>query len=148
LLRRRGAAARIVHNARWSDGLASSLRAGLRALPRGAAAVLVLLVDQPGIGAPELRRLVRAWRRRPNVPAAAFYDERAGVPAILPKSSWRALRGLQGDAGARTLLRRSRTLTLVPMPEAALDIDTPADVQRLKSGSDRVSSPQDRARRP
>jgi len=131
LLRRREVAARIVYNARWGDGLATSLQAGVRALPRDAAAVLVLLVDQPNVGAEELRRLIRAWQRRPTLPAAARYDGRTGVPAILPKSSWRALRALHGDAGARALLRDAAAITAVAMPEAAVDIDTPADADRL-----------------
>jgi CTP:molybdopterin cytidylyltransferase MocA len=45
------------------------------------------------------------------------------------------LRSLQGDEGARALLRGSAPLTLVEMPEAALDVDTPADVRRLRGGA-------------
>jgi CTP:molybdopterin cytidylyltransferase MocA len=51
------------------------------------------------------------------------------VPAVLPRRRWRALRVLQGDEGARRLLRDGR-VTPVEMPEAALDVDTPADLQR------------------
>ena len=42
------------------------------------------------------------------------------------------LRSLRGDQGARALLRGSSALTLVDMPEAALDIDTPADLAKLR----------------
>lgn len=132
LLQRDAVATQPVRNARWRDGLASSLRVGLAAVPRDAAAALVLLVDQPDITRRALARLVAAWRRRPNVPAAAYYHGRAGVPAILPHSTWRAIRTLEGDAGARAILRASPRITLVPMPEAALDIDTPADAARLR----------------
>jgi molybdenum cofactor cytidylyltransferase len=65
------------------------------------------------------------------VPAAARYEGRIGVPAVLPRRHWRALKALQGDQGARALLRGSKELTLVDMPEASLDIDTPADVEKL-----------------
>ena len=37
-----------------------------------------------------------------------------------------------GDSGARMLLRAAAALTLVGMPEAAFDIDTPADAARLR----------------
>ena len=121
----------VAYNARWAAGLAGSLRAGLDALPRAPRAALVLLVDQPDVDAAALRRLLAAWRRRPTVPAAARYAGRAGVPAILPRSLWRALRALDGDAGARALLRGARELTLVDMPEAELDVDTPGDLARL-----------------
>ncbi len=132
LLRRERTPTRAVLNPRWRDGLAGSLQAGLAAAPRDARAVLVLLVDQPDVTASALRRLVAAWHKRPGVPAAAWYGGRAGVPAILPRSTWRAVRELEGDAGARAILRATPRLTLVPMPEAALDVDTPADAARLR----------------
>lgn len=123
--------ARIVGNPKWREGLATSLRAGLRATDPATNAVLVLLVDQPLVDAAALARLVAAWRRRPGTPAAARYEDRIGVPAVLPRRHWRALKSLRGDEGARALLRGSATLTPVDMPEAALDVDTPADLRRL-----------------
>jgi len=132
VLRRMRCAVRIVTNPGWADGLATSLRTGIAAAPPGARAALVLLVDQPLVGAAAVERLVGAWRRRPGVPAAARYEGRAGAPAILPRRHWRALRSLHGDQGARALLRHSSALTLVDIPEAALDIDTPADLAKLR----------------
>jgi molybdenum cofactor cytidylyltransferase len=132
VVRRAAPGAIAVRNPRWADGLASSLQTGLAATPPKTRAILVLLADQPHVGAAALRRLLAAWRRRPGVAAAAAYLGRAGVPAILPRRTWPALRALRGDSGARALLRDSATLTLIDMPEAALDIDTPADLSRLR----------------
>ena len=134
VVRRTQHRARIVANPDWQRGMATSLRAGLAAVPRGTQAALVLLVDQPRIDAAALHRLVVAWRRRPGVPAAARYTGRAGVPAVLPRRHWRAVRALRGDEGARTLLR-DRRVTLVEMPEAALDVDTPDDLLGLRAGT-------------
>lgn len=131
-LRRTRCNVHIVANPGWANGLATSLRIGVAAAPRGARAALVLLVDQPRVGPPALERLLAAWRRRPGVPAAARYEGRAGAPAILPRRHWRALRSLHGDEGARALLRQGDALTLVDIPEAALDIDTPADLAKLR----------------
>jgi molybdenum cofactor cytidylyltransferase len=93
----------------------------------------MLLVDQPHVDAAALVRLVAAWRRRPGIPAAARYDGRIGVPAVLPRRHWRALKSLRGDEGARALLRGVATLTPVDMPEAAFDVDTPEDLRRFPS---------------
>jgi molybdenum cofactor cytidylyltransferase len=120
----------VAYNARWADGLASSLNAGLAAVPSGVSSILVTLVDQPSVDERALVRLLNAWRRRPGVAAAAAYSGRSGVPAVLPRRYWRAIRALRGDAGARALLRGGE-ITAVEMPEAELDIDTPADVGRL-----------------
>jgi molybdenum cofactor cytidylyltransferase len=130
VVRRTVPSAIAVHNARWARGLASSLQAGLAAVPARARAILVMLVDQPNVDDRALLRLLNAWRRRPNIAAAALYAGRPGVPALLPRRYWRAIRKLRGDAGARELLRGSG-ITTVAMPEAQLDIDTRADLARL-----------------
>ena len=134
VLRRSGTSARTVLNPQWRDGLASSLLAGLAAMPHRTEAILVLLVDQPHVDARALRRLIAAWRRRPALPAAALYSGHPGVPAILPRRFWPAVKRLRGDAGARALLRDAAKLTLVPMPEAAFDLDTPADLAQIGVG--------------
>jgi molybdenum cofactor cytidylyltransferase len=125
------APSRVVYNAQWRMGLAGSLRAGLAALPPKARAALVMVVDQPDVDAAALSRLIAAWRRRPGRPAAAHYAGRPGVPAILPRRLWHAARALEGDVGARALLRSTTGLTLVEMPEAELDVDTVEDLARL-----------------
>ena len=134
VVRRAQCRARIVANPDWPQGMATSLRAGVAAIPRGTHAALVLLVDQPRVDAAALQRLVVAWRRRPGAPAAARYAGRAGVPAVLPRRHWRAVRALRGDEGARALLRDAQ-VTLVEMPEAALDVDTPEDLLGLRAGA-------------
>jgi len=139
VLQRLRCGAHVAANARWDEGLATSLRAGLEALPGNVDAALVLLVDQPHVDAAALERLLTAWRKRPSLPAAARYDGRSGVPAVLPRRRWRALRELRGDQGARALLRGSGTVTLVDMPEAALDIDTPDDLARLRQSATLVA---------
>jgi nicotine blue oxidoreductase len=131
-LRRARCGARIVANGDWGRGMATSLQTGLAAAPRSAQAALVLLVDQPLVTAAALSRLLAAWRRRPGLPAAARYGGQLGVPAVLPRRRWRAVKALHADQGARALLRGGGPLTPVEMPEAELDLDTDADLARSK----------------
>jgi len=131
LLRRRDSSLDIVCNARWPEGLASSLKAGLSRVPRSAAGVLIVLVDQPGIERADLARLVARWRARACQPAAAFYLGRAGVPAVIPRRLFKAVGTLEGDAGARQLLRNVGAVSLIDMPGAGFDIDTPTDAAVL-----------------
>jgi CTP:molybdopterin cytidylyltransferase MocA len=132
VLRRTGAPSIVVHNSGWSTGLAGSLQAGLSALPAAAQAALICLSDQPNVDTAALCRLIAAWRRRPRALAAARYAGRVGVPAILPRRTWRSIAALRGDEGARALLRGQSNLTIVEIPEAAFDVDTPADAARLR----------------
>ncbi len=123
----------IANNTNWQDGIASSLIVGVNAVPAAARSVLVLLTDQPGVGAGSLRRLVEVWQRQPSRAVAAGYEGGLGVPAILPRRAWRQVRELQGDVGAKAVLGGAGSNTMVlTMPEAAFDVDTSEDRRRLK----------------
>jgi molybdenum cofactor cytidylyltransferase len=125
--------AAIVVNRQWEEGMGSSLRFGIAALPPACDAVLTLLGDQVGITADDLKRLADAWKGEDSVIAASVYDQRVGVPAIFPRSFFSELAQLRGDHGARQVLERnSQRLLRVPMPNAAVDLDTPADLAALR----------------
>jgi CTP:molybdopterin cytidylyltransferase MocA len=78
--------------------------------------------------------LAATWRRQPLLAAAAQYGGRLGVPAILPRSAFSALLQLRGDRGAQGWLRANAArVVAVPMPRAAIDIDTPEDLVRAQA---------------
>ncbi|MFT3906551.1 MAG: nucleotidyltransferase family protein [Steroidobacteraceae bacterium] len=124
--------ASLVVNRDWAEGLASSIRAGVRALPGSCDAVLLLLADQPRVDTATLQRLGSAWRRQPRSIVASLYADTVGVPAIFPRRCFGELLALRGDQGARRLLDRyADQLVRVTNPEAAIDIDSPEDLARL-----------------
>jgi molybdenum cofactor cytidylyltransferase len=131
LLRRRARGVIIVGNAHWPDGLATSLQAGLKRVSPTASGILVLLVDQAKLVSADIDRLIAGWRRHPTKAAAAFYNGRAGAPAIIPRRWFKEVRTLQGDRGARHLLRSVGDVSLVEMPAAQFDVDTPAEAVLL-----------------
>jgi CTP:molybdopterin cytidylyltransferase MocA len=50
-------------NRDWSEGIASSIREGVRHAPQTADGVLIALADQAAVTTEDLRRLASAWRR-------------------------------------------------------------------------------------
>ncbi|MEU3194304.1 NTP transferase domain-containing protein, partial [Streptomyces sp. NPDC006992] len=122
----------LVDNPDWAQGMGSSLRAGLAAVSaagaaaggdgadRGAEAVLVSLVDQPGIGADAVAR-VRTAYRSPATLAAAAYGGRRGHPVLLGSAHWTGVaRSALADSGARGYLReRQEALALVECADLA-----------------------------
>jgi molybdenum cofactor cytidylyltransferase len=123
----------VVVNRHWREGLASSIRAGVARLPSSCAGVLLVLADQAAVTTDDLKRLAGTWRRRPHCIVAALYGGTTGAPAIFPRASFADLAALRGDAGARSILRRSADrLVRVPMPGAELDLDTPEDLLALQ----------------
>jgi molybdenum cofactor cytidylyltransferase len=127
LLRRSGAS--VVVNRGWSEGIASSVRAAVNAVPPGCEGLLLTLADQLAVTADDLRRLAVAWRRHPVLIVAALYDGAPGLPAIFPGWAFPDLLGLRGESDPRLVIRRhAERLVRVPMPSAALDVNTPEDL--------------------
>ena len=125
-------------NAHWPEGLSSSIRAGIERLPDCCDGALLALGDQALVTAEDYVRLAHIWRGAPQSIVAARYGANPGAPAIFPRRLFGELRHLAGDAGARALLREHAGEVLeVPMPSAAVDIDTPADLAALGTSTTR-----------
>jgi CTP:molybdopterin cytidylyltransferase MocA len=124
-------AAATVHNPDWPSGLASSLRAGLAAVPPEAGAVVVTLVDTPLIGQGAVDRLLAAWRAG-AVAAVASYGGEPGHPVLFAQAVLADVAAsVSGDAGARAWLRaHPDRVTAVPCDGTgyALDLDSPDDL--------------------
>ena len=126
------------HNADFASGLASSLKAGVATLPAGVAGALVLLGDMPRIDASVLDRLIQAFDANPGALAVApVHAGRRGNPALLSRALFTAITYLEGDEGARRLLREAgpgRVLEVAIEGEAtSLDIDTPEDLAAARN---------------
>ena len=125
-----GLEVQVVVNPGWEEGMASSIRAGVAALPEGWEAVLFLVCDQPAVDAALVGRLISAWS---GAPVACAYDGVLGIPALLPARFRDRLLGLAGDRGARSLLGEPGVVA-VPFPEGAWDVDVPGDSGMLEPG--------------
>jgi molybdenum cofactor cytidylyltransferase len=124
--------ASVIVNRHWEEGMASSLRCGLAAVPSAASAVLVMLGDQVSVSVDDLKRLINAWNGHDTVIASAVYQGHVGVPAIFPRWCFSELKELRGDRGARMIIERhAQRLVHVQMPNAAIDLDTPEDLVTL-----------------
>jgi len=125
-------AALTIQNPEAHEGLASSIAAGVAAAEaRGASAVLLVLADQPAVSVEILDRLLDAYESGRD-PVACDYEGGPGPPALFARRHFPALRALQGDRGAKALLRSEDSVTRIPFLEGALDVDTPADLARAR----------------
>jgi len=114
-----------------SLGQASSLSAGIGALeaePEVEAAA-VLLGDEPGVRAEDIRRVVEVWRRGGTAVVRARYRDRPGHPVVFGRSWFARLAGLTGDHGAGRLLETHRDDVIeARLPGTApVDVDTRED---------------------
>jgi nicotine blue oxidoreductase len=125
-----GEDARIVHARQWSDGLGSSLTAGLHQLAdlRDVDAALVCVVDTPGLDAQVVRRMTAT--AAPGALARATYKGAPGHPVLLGREHFAGvLESAAGDVGARAYLA-SHAATEIECGDlgGGADIDTAADL--------------------
>jgi nicotine blue oxidoreductase len=122
--------ATVVDNPDWDTGMGSSLRTGLSTVD-GAEAVVVLLVDTPGVTPAAIRRV--AAHADPAALAIATYHGEPGHPVMLGRDHWAGVAALAtGDVGARRYLAAHPDLvTRVPCEDVAdgTDLDRPPSTE-------------------
>ena len=127
---------RIAENPDWAEGMATSVKKGLAACSPDADAAVVVLGDQPLVGARAVERLVKAHEGGAAV-AVATYGGKRRNPALFARGTWPMLEAeLSGDEGARGFLRRHpEMVTEVPCDDVAdpTDVDTVEDLRRLEA---------------
>jgi molybdenum cofactor cytidylyltransferase len=125
--------AMIVENAEWRNGIGTSIRRGLQQLPRSVDAVVLLACDQPFVDASIVGKLIAAWEETGRPITASYYANTLGVPALFDRSCFEALLNLPDDSGAKSLIAaRPDDVASIAFEDGAIDIDTPADFERLR----------------
>lgn len=125
-------AVRVVENRDWTEGMSTSIRAGVRTAGLESS-LLLMLVDQPGITAGHLQALASALRP-PSVTIVGTDYGVVGPPALFDARHRHALCALAGDRGAKAVIdTNAASMTTVRLDGARLDIDTPEDLHRAES---------------
>ena len=123
---------RVVENPAWQTGQSSSVRAGINALPQETQGVIFLLGDQPYVSADLIQVLVETFNQTHPIILAPFVGAKRSNPVLFDRSIFEALRGLQGDAGARTIFAQYPPTPMPWQDERLLfDVDTPEDYKKL-----------------
>ena len=133
----RSTAVALVENPRWLEGMSTSLQAGLSALPAGAVAAILLLVDQPRVSANHLRALIAAYHASGKPIIVSAFKGRRASPTLFDRSLFDQLMQISGDAGGRSVIQANPDLVEMIEVEnelALIDIDTLEDWQRINSG--------------
>jgi molybdenum cofactor cytidylyltransferase len=129
-----GSGARIVKNAEWELGLATSIAAGIRALPSECDAAVIAVGDQPELDPFVVRAVVSRWRETGTPIVSASYRGVRAHPVLFARAVFPELLALHGDAGARLLIERTPervTYVQVDAPVPA-DVDTSGELEALE----------------
>jgi molybdenum cofactor cytidylyltransferase len=132
-----GLAIAFVHNPNYADGLGTSLKAGISALPAEVDGAVVCLGDMPQVDAQLIDRLIGAIEPdKGALVTVPTIDGKRGNPVVWSRRFFPDLMAVEGDVGARHLIGRyGEAVAEVPVTGTAAltDIDTPQALEALKA---------------
>lgn len=122
-------------NARWEDGMSSSIRTGiqkLRNLNPEIKGVMLAVSDQPFVSATLFRNMIQKFEETGPGIVACTYDDTLGTPVLFSNHYFAELLALTGAEGAKKLLKQfPHNVTALPFPAGSIDVDTRDDYQNL-----------------
>jgi molybdenum cofactor cytidylyltransferase len=125
-----------IANAEWEQGIGTSIRCGVQHIAAQQPtpdAVLLLTCDQPLVDAELLRTLITTRQATGKPIVASSYAGTLGIPALFDRSCWEELGRLPNESGAKPIITSDPTRVAgVPFVGGEIDIDTPADLARLR----------------
>jgi molybdenum cofactor cytidylyltransferase len=127
----------VVRNPLWSEGMSTSLRAGIGALEAGIRAAIVVLADHPNVTPGLLNRLMECYVRTGAAAVVPTYQGRRGHPVLFDRRLFPDLLRIEGDRGAGSLLDRAGTeVVYLQVDDAAVvqDVDDLDDYAALQNG--------------
>jgi molybdenum cofactor cytidylyltransferase len=138
-----GLPVKFVHNANFADGLGTSLKAGIAAVPAEADAAIVCLGDMPQVDAALIDKLIAAFDPdRGALVVLPSINGRRGNPVLWSRRFFPELMNVQGDIGARNLIGSyAEAVTEVPVSGTAalIDVDTPESLAAVKAEIERAA---------
>jgi molybdenum cofactor cytidylyltransferase len=139
-----GLPVQFVHNPDFAQGLGTSLKAGIAAVPAEADGAIVCLADMPQVDASLLNRLIAAFDPdRGALIVMPTVEGRRGNPVLWSRRFFPDLMAIEGDVGARHFIARyGEAVVEVPLEgkAALVDVDTPEALVGVKAAIEEAFS--------
>ena len=125
----------ILENSSWESGMASSISCGitnLQELPPESKAAILMVCDQPFVDAKLLNNLITKHKDTRQSIVASSYANTLGTPALFHQSLFSELLVLEGESGAKSLIKKYSLQTgFVSFDQGSIDIDTRENYRNL-----------------
>jgi molybdenum cofactor cytidylyltransferase len=137
-----GLPVRVVHNPDYAEGLGTSLKAGIAAVPESADGAIICLGDMPQVNAALIDKLITALNpERGALVVVPSIAGRRGNPVVWSRRFFNDLMAISGDIGARHLIGSyAEAVVEVPVEGDAvlIDVDTPESFSAVKAEIERA----------
>ena len=127
----------ILYNDKYPEGMASSMRLGIKQIRGTYDHAMIILADMVHIDAPLINHLLKRYLACGRPIGAITIQGRRSHPVIFARTVFPQLFTIEGDKGGRDLFHSYEgKICLVPAPPGyrELDIDTPQDYEHIVSG--------------
>jgi molybdenum cofactor cytidylyltransferase len=128
----------ILNNEKWMLGISSGIVAGVHqilGLSPGIRKIIIAVCDQPFVSSALFEELDEMQEKTGKPAVACTYADTVGTPALFTTKYFDQLLSLQGDEGAKKILKNNRgDVATVDFPKGQIDIDTQKDYEKLING--------------
>lgn len=125
----------IIYNEKWKQGMASGIVAGIKkaiTLNNDIAKIIIAVCDQPFVSSAIFKQLYEQQEKTVKHIVASSYADTIGTPALFTQKYFDALMSLQGEEGAKKILKaNAEDVATIDFPQGAIDIDTQKDYDNL-----------------
>jgi len=100
-----------VENTQFAQGLSSSIKVGMENLSKTTEGVLVCHGDMPLVDVQSINAIINAFIKNQKIIIPTYLNQK-GNPLLWPKSNFESLKQLNGDSGARQILKQHKNNVL------------------------------------
>jgi molybdenum cofactor cytidylyltransferase len=128
----------VILNPDYADGLSTSLRTGLSALPPGIDGALILLGDMPEVEDSVVRALMASFTGASAICVPVRHGQK-GNPVLWGSRYFPEMMELTGDVGAKPLMARHEAQLIeveVTTDSIFRDVDAPEDLARFNQSDE------------
>ena len=120
-----------VYNAKYKQGMASSIIAGMKSLPKETKFFFISLADMPEIKSIHYNKMITISNKNSKLPIVPFYQSQQANPVLFPIDFKKKLATLKGDRGAKKILAKSKIKKIIFTSNAFVrDLDTLEDFNK------------------
>ena len=120
-----------IYNRNYKSGMASSIKAGLKYLPKESSHFFIVLADMPEVKKKHYNTMILATKKNKQVPVVPYVNSQQANPVLFSKNFIQKLKSLRGDKGAKKILQNETKIKVIFKDKALMkDLDSLDDFKQ------------------
>lgn len=99
---------KIYYNKSYPSGMASSIKIGMKYLPKKTKSFFITLADMPNIQSKYYNTMINISKKNSNYPIVSYFQKKQVNPVLFPYRFKKKLMTISGDKGAKYILQKEK----------------------------------------